>query len=217
MIEGHFTTRGQIEYCFKAFGAVVILCIETKMKMGDDQERLNVIAQVIAECLGQLALSHLILLSSEPSLLAVCNFNNAQENFHIPIYGILCDGVAFEFFSFDGSTKPFTFLRGCFPEDPRPLRRGLQLSDFELTETTIPFIRNVRVVCETISGIMLLAYISSLAACHDLPAAKSTKERKPRKDSDKWDAALQSATQSLQKSCHAYVRHREMGAHKYNG
>ena len=147
---------------------------------------------------------------------AACDYNNVQENFHIPIYGILCDGVTFEFFSFDGSTKPFTFLRGCFPGDPRPLRRGLRLSDFELTETTTPFIRDLRVVCETIFGIMLLAYISSLTAYRDLSAAKSTKEGKPRKSLDKWDDALQSAKEALQKSCNAYVRRQELGVELTN-
>ena len=39
--------------CFKTFGAVAVLCIEMKLKVGNDDERLEVIAQVIAECDGK--------------------------------------------------------------------------------------------------------------------------------------------------------------------
>jgi hypothetical protein len=56
-MEGRKTTSG-IEYCFRAFGVVTILCIERKMNVGDDSERLNAIAQVIAECQGQSCFFH---------------------------------------------------------------------------------------------------------------------------------------------------------------
>jgi hypothetical protein len=46
-------TRGHIEY-FKIFGAIAILCIEMKLKIGNNKERLDAIAQVIAECDGML-------------------------------------------------------------------------------------------------------------------------------------------------------------------
>jgi hypothetical protein len=46
-------TRGRIEYFFKTFGAIGILCVEMKPKIGHDDERLDVIAQVIAECDGK--------------------------------------------------------------------------------------------------------------------------------------------------------------------
>jgi hypothetical protein len=52
VIEGRIGTRGRIKYLFKAFDAVVILCIEAKLKIGNDVERLDAIAQVIAECDG---------------------------------------------------------------------------------------------------------------------------------------------------------------------
>jgi hypothetical protein len=34
------------------------------------------------------------------------DWNNAQDGVRVPVYGILCDGDVFEFFRFDGSTKP---------------------------------------------------------------------------------------------------------------
>ena len=50
IIEGRIGTRGRIEYFFKAFGAVAILYVEAKLKIGNDAERLDAIAQVIAQC-----------------------------------------------------------------------------------------------------------------------------------------------------------------------
>lgn len=53
IIDGRIGTRGRIEYHFKAFGAIAILCIEMKLGVGNEEERLKAIAQVIAECDGK--------------------------------------------------------------------------------------------------------------------------------------------------------------------
>jgi len=53
IIGGRIGTQGRIEYFFKTFGAVAILFIEMKLKVGNDAERLKAIAQVIAECGGK--------------------------------------------------------------------------------------------------------------------------------------------------------------------
>ena len=50
MIYGRITTRGRIEYCFLVFGGISILVIQVKYKLGDADERLDAIAQVITEC-----------------------------------------------------------------------------------------------------------------------------------------------------------------------
>ena len=52
MIYGCITTRGRIKYNFLVFGGFSILMIEVKYKLGDVDERLDAIAQVIAECDG---------------------------------------------------------------------------------------------------------------------------------------------------------------------
>src|SRR3954452_927933 len=78
-----------------------------------------------------------------------CDWHNSQQNFVVPVYGILCDGASFQFFLFDGSTNPHSFSRGAFPGDPPTLRRGLRLQDFTVTETALPFIRSLRPICET--------------------------------------------------------------------
>ena len=49
IIEGRITTKGRIEYYFKAFGSVSIVFIVIKLKIGDLEERLNAIGQVIAD------------------------------------------------------------------------------------------------------------------------------------------------------------------------
>jgi hypothetical protein len=53
IIDGRVTTRGKIEYHFKAFGSIAALFIEVKLKIGSGKERMDAIAQVIAECDGQ--------------------------------------------------------------------------------------------------------------------------------------------------------------------
>jgi hypothetical protein len=54
MLHGCVTTKGRIEYHFKAFGSVAALFIEVKLKIGSGKERMDVITQVIiAECDGQ--------------------------------------------------------------------------------------------------------------------------------------------------------------------
>jgi len=53
IIHGGLTTKGRIEYHFIAFGSVGVLFIEVKLRIGGAEERLDVIAQVIAACEGQ--------------------------------------------------------------------------------------------------------------------------------------------------------------------
>jgi hypothetical protein len=52
VIQGRISTRGRIEYHFLVFGELSLLVIEVKFRLGTGDERLNAIAQVIAECDG---------------------------------------------------------------------------------------------------------------------------------------------------------------------
>jgi len=56
IIEGRVTKRGKIEHYLRAFGPVSVLIVELKLKVWNDKERLDAIAQVIAECDGQYSL-----------------------------------------------------------------------------------------------------------------------------------------------------------------
>jgi hypothetical protein len=115
----------------------------------------------------------------------------------VPVYGILCDGSTFEFFLFDGSTKPYSFSRGCLPGDPPIFRNGFRLEDFAKTETPRPFILTLRPICEIIFDLLLRGYISSLNAYRSRSSRKSEKERKPRKSLDKWEEAVKFAEEAL--------------------
>jgi hypothetical protein len=50
IIEGRITKKGRVEYYFKAFGSIAVLFIEIKLTIGTAKERLDAIAQIIAEC-----------------------------------------------------------------------------------------------------------------------------------------------------------------------
>jgi len=190
IIAGRIGSRGRVEYFFKAFGATAILCIEMKLKIENDTERLDAIAQVIAECDG-------------------CDLNNKKYGFSLPIHGILCNGSSFEFFRFERADNPL-FLRGCVAGDPEHLKRGLLLLDFKKTETPLPFILDLRRACETVFDIMLCAYISGLQAYHDRSKGRGEKEGSKRLSFDKWDEAIKSAQEAL-------TTFREAEVHRHNG
>src|ERR1700722_7565713 len=52
IIEGRITSKGRIEYYFRAFGSISVVFIEVKFAIGDTEERLDAVAQIIAECDG---------------------------------------------------------------------------------------------------------------------------------------------------------------------
>ena len=52
LLEGRLTSKGRIEYQFKTYGGITVVFIEVKLDIGNLTERLNCIAQVIAECDG---------------------------------------------------------------------------------------------------------------------------------------------------------------------
>lgn len=53
IIERHITTKGRVEHYFKMTGPIAVLFIEVMLKIGSYDERLDAIAQVIAECDSQ--------------------------------------------------------------------------------------------------------------------------------------------------------------------
>ncbi|KAF8310918.1 uncharacterized protein EI90DRAFT_2870327, partial [Cantharellus anzutake] len=146
ILEGRATMKGRIEYYLRAFGSVSVLIIQLKLKIGNDKERLDAIAQVIAEC-------------------DACDWKNSTEGFFVPVFGILWDGTYFQFFKFVGAPKiPHSFLRGAFAGDPPMLRKGLSLPELIPTVTTLPFIQSVRWISETVFDLLLCAHLSSIEA-----------------------------------------------------
>ena len=52
LLEGRIASKGRMEYQFKAFGGITVLFVEVKLNIGSLSERLDCIAQVIAEADG---------------------------------------------------------------------------------------------------------------------------------------------------------------------
>lgn len=133
MIPGRIASQGRIEYYFKIFGVIATVFIEVKRKIGDTgTDRLDAIAQVIAEC-------------------DACDWVNTQSGFSVPIYAILCDGDVFEFYQSNSQDpKPHIFSRGIYyldqPSDTT--MRRLRLPDLADSDNTLPFMTALRPVCE---------------------------------------------------------------------
>jgi hypothetical protein len=127
-----------------------------------------------------------------------CSWNNTQQGLHVPVFGILCDGNVFQSFLFDGSTKPLSFSRGTLPGDPPALRYGFGLDNFTAAESSRPFIRALRQICEIIFDLLLQSYILSLDAYRNRSVSKGKKEG-PRKSTQEWDEALCFAGNALEK------------------
>ena len=50
---GRIATKGRIEYYFIVVGCLTVLFIEVKLSIGSSTERMNAVAQVIAEADGE--------------------------------------------------------------------------------------------------------------------------------------------------------------------
>ncbi|KAG1731109.1 uncharacterized protein EDB91DRAFT_1058963, partial [Suillus paluster] len=179
LMNGHIMTRGRIEYHFKTFSALTVIFVEMKLQIGSVEESLNAIAQVIAEC-------------------NACDWSNMQVNVSMLIYSILCDGSTFQFFSFDGSTKPYKFSMGVAPGNCFCVAGGLPLVDFLSESTAHPFIHSLYPICtgKTIFNLLLVTYITSLKVFRN----RSTSQHGQRKSLDGWSKALKFAEEALEKS-----------------
>jgi len=179
-MKGRLTTKGRIEYQFLAFGAITIVLVEVKLAIITPAQRLNAIAQVIAEC-------------------DTCDFNNMRGNAAIPVYGILCDGRLFQFFSFESHERGHTsdryvFSMGLFPGDPFQLEGGLSIVDFSSQNNVPLFIRSLRPVCEVVFNLMLVNYIPSLSIIG--------------KESDLWEEPTRLAKEALSHTVDAETQRR---------
>jgi hypothetical protein len=86
LLESEVTKKGRIEYHFNALRSVSIVFIEVKKVYTVGKDRLDVVAQVLAEC-------------------AACDYANSRDQHWVPILGVLCDGEKFDFFVYDSGTK----------------------------------------------------------------------------------------------------------------
>ena len=167
IIPERITTKGHIEYQLRVFeGGLSVVYIEVKLQDGTGEEHLNAVAQLIAEADGL----YLRLVYKEPVLTFIyisistgCDYANSQLGFStFPICGILCDGKSFEFYRFDSSTNPPTFYC-CRYDSALPARYALSVANMS-AHSTSDFIASLRPVCETISYILILGFITGIYA-----------------------------------------------------
>ncbi|KAI9780040.1 MAG: hypothetical protein M1839_007022 [Geoglossum umbratile] len=86
LLDSEFTKRGKIEHHFYAMNSVSIVFFEVKKVMAVGKGKLDVIAQVLAEC-------------------AACDYANSKVQHWVPILAILCDGEKFDFLVYDSGSK----------------------------------------------------------------------------------------------------------------
>jgi hypothetical protein len=86
LLDSEFTKSGRIEHHFYVLSSVSIVFIEVKKTYISGDGRLDIIAQVLAEC-------------------AACDYANSKRRHWVPILAILCDGEKFEFLVYDSGIK----------------------------------------------------------------------------------------------------------------
>ena len=108
----------------------------------------------------------------------------------MPIFGILCDGVSFEFYKYDGSLDTPKGRLSAGLQEPLV---AFPLARLDMKTPTQPFIRSLRLVSEIIFDVLLVAYSSSLTAYRNKSISKAVETEKPRKSLGSWDAAIDEA------------------------
>jgi hypothetical protein len=107
LLEAEFTKKGRIEHHFCSMNSVSIVFIEVKKTYVMGNGRLDVIAQVLAECAGMsdFSLFWLQLQILTTLLILACDYVNSKHQYWVPILAILCDGEKFEFLVYDSAIK----------------------------------------------------------------------------------------------------------------
>ena len=111
----------------------------------------------------------------------------------MPIFGILCDGVSFEFYKYDGSLDTPTFSKGRFSAASQEPLVAFPLARLDIKTSTQPFIRSLRQVSEIIFDVLLVAYSSSLTAYRSRSISEAAATGKPRKSLGGWEEAFDEA------------------------
>lgn len=124
----------------------------------------------------------------------------------MPIYGILFGGDIFQFFIFDGSTKPYKFSMGVVPGTQNHVDskfKGLPLFAFSSTSLDAfkhALILGLRPICETIFNFFLITYVATLKVIRDSCARRGPRETFGTQSLPHWDEAINLAEEALRKS-----------------
>ncbi|KAF8535858.1 hypothetical protein BDD12DRAFT_750529 [Trichophaea hybrida] len=173
MIQGRITTQGRIEYQFRSFDSLIVLFIELKMFVGDLNERMNAIAQVLAE--GD-----------------ACDYDNFQQGFNLPVYGILSDGSSWMFFRFN---RTLQVARGVIPAEGDRQYLEYSIPPFQSTKT-VEYVRSLRPACEYIYSIILTRFVNSIGAFYD----QSIRRHSKRSSTPQWLNSRTAARNALEKA-----------------
>ncbi|KAF8329513.1 uncharacterized protein EI90DRAFT_3062859 [Cantharellus anzutake] len=187
-----WTTKGRVEYQFIILGTITVLFVEYMKVVGGATEHLNAVAQLIAEC-------------------DAGDFANQRTNLHVPVYGILYDGNAFEFFLFSRNTKSPSqpsFFCGLL-EDPTGSEIRMPLALLTGKSSALGFMRDLRLICEIIFDLLLKSYIECLTQYSNV-SQKGSKSGSKWPSLDGWDAAIKSAKETLD-ICRQADQHRAAG------
>ncbi|KAI9769791.1 MAG: hypothetical protein M1840_003785 [Geoglossum simile] len=177
MLEGKITSKGRIEYQFKTFGGVTVLFIEVKLLIGGLSERLDCIAQVIAEA-------------------DACAWMNFQQGFRVPIIAVLCDGKSFTFFKFldrrqTRTASPRLFI-GQFPNgDLEQVIVGMTGAN------AMNFFYHSRSICESLFYVFLTGYRCGLEAHWDRSVETAKKQGHGRQSTPMWQKAMHLAGNAI--------------------
>jgi hypothetical protein len=129
-----------------------------------------------------------------------CDYANGRAGFgSSPIHCVLFHGSCFEFFRFDGSSKPPTLSRGVFTRTSK-LRTDevdtLQLVNFGST-TRAGFIASLRPICETLFFCLLQGYKDGMETFYQRSLAMARDENEPRQSAPAWMVSYDHAQQAL--------------------
>ncbi|KAN0079175.1 hypothetical protein V8E54_004389 [Elaphomyces granulatus] len=189
--EGRIATKGRIEYQFQTYGGVTILFIEVKLGIGGLAERLDCVAQVIAEC-------------------DACAWLNHQNGYDIPIMAILCDGHGFYFYKFINKAHPKSspqLFQGEFPDGSTKIDLDDASPKGGLSFETL--IKKLRRACDTFYYIFLSGYRTGLEAYWQSSVEKGKAQGKERDSTSKWQEAMLHASQALEEALVAWNLYNE--------
>jgi len=179
LLEGRIASKGRMEYQFKAFGGITVLFVEVKLNIGSLSERLDCIAQVIAEA-------------------DACAWTNLHQEFIVPIIAVLCDGKSFTFFKFLNRRQTrkaiSQFFIGEFPDNSReqPIMEMASGADPE------SFLRYSRSLCESLFYVFLSGYHSGLKAEWNRSVEEGKKQGQARQSTPMWLNAIRLAEEVIE-------------------
>jgi len=104
LLDSEFTRRGRIEHHFYVLRSISVVFIEVKKTLVLGKKKLDVIAQVLAEC-------------------AACDYANMKSQHWVPVLAILCDGTLFDFLVYDTGCKSVfasTMVTGLVDQSSEP-------------------------------------------------------------------------------------------------